>query len=79
MVVDLDLAIALWIVGGGESVGDLVLEAEARYLPAREVGPVIGDDDMRKSKANTMFCQRNLTICCHVTWERGTPSTHFVK
>jgi len=31
-------------------VGDLVLGAQARHLPARKVGPVVGDDGMGKSE-----------------------------
>ena len=50
MVADFSLAITLWIVGSGEPVDDLILGAEAHHLPARKVGPVVGDDDMRKSK-----------------------------
>ena len=51
MIADLSLAVALWMVGGGESEGDFVLGAETHHLPAREVGPIIRDDDMWKSKA----------------------------
>jgi len=47
-VADLSLAIALWIVGSEESMGDLVLGAQARHLPACKVGPVIRDDGMGK-------------------------------
>ena len=39
------------MVGGGESEGDFVLGTKTRHLPAREVGPIIRDDDMSKSKA----------------------------
>ena len=41
----------MWIVESRESVDNFILEAEAQHLPAREVGPVFGDDGMRKSKA----------------------------
>ena len=44
---DLGLAIALWIVKGGESVGDLVFGTEAYHLFAGEVRPIVGDDGMR--------------------------------
>jgi len=39
-VADLSLVVALWIVRGGESVGDLILGTKASYLSAREVGPL---------------------------------------
>ena len=32
-------------------MGDLVLRAEARPLPTRKIGPVVGDDGMGKSEA----------------------------
>ena len=35
---------------GGESAGDLVLETEVHHFLAREVGPIVGDDGMRKPK-----------------------------
>jgi len=50
-VVDFSVGITLWIVESRESVDNFILEAEAQHLPAREVGPVFGDDGMRKSKA----------------------------
>ena len=31
-------------------MSDFVLGAEARHFPAREVGPVVGDDGLGKSK-----------------------------
>ena len=42
MVADLGMAVVLWIVGGGESVGDLVLGIKAHHLPSREVAPAVG-------------------------------------
>ena len=44
------LAIALWIVRDRELVDDFILGAKVPHLPAREIGLVIGDDDMRKSE-----------------------------
>ena len=51
MIVGLSLVVALWIVGGREPMGDLVLETKAHHLPSREVASVVGDDDTRKPEA----------------------------
>ena len=74
MVIDLSLVVALWIVGGEETMGDFVLGTEACYLPAHKIGSIVRDNCVRKPA-----CQRNLTICCPVTSERGTAFTHLVK
>jgi len=60
-------------------VNDFILGAEARHLPAREVGPVVGDDGMRKLEATYDILPEELDICCPGTSERETASTHFVK
>ena len=51
MITELGLVVALWIVWGGESVGDLIFCTEACYLLADEVYPIIRDDSMREPKA----------------------------
>jgi len=43
-ITDLGLTIALRIVGRGESVGDLILRAEAGHLLAGKICPVVGDN-----------------------------------
>ena len=60
-------------------MGDLVLGAEAHHLPAREVGPIVRDDGMRKSLAtyDVLSKEFNNWLPCDVG-ER-TASTHFVK
>ena len=58
----------------------VVFGAEAGYFFAGEVGSVVEDDSMGNPEAAyTMFCQRNLTICCPLTSESGTASIHLVK
>ena len=51
MIVDLGLAAALWIVEGGESVGDLVYDIEVCHLLSGEVHLIVRDDGMREPKA----------------------------
>ena len=67
-VTDIGLAITLWAVGGGESMGDLILRAEARHLQAHKVDPVIGDDGMRQSEVihNVLPEQFNNLLPCDV-------------
>jgi len=72
------LAVALWIVRGEEPVGDLILGTEARHLLARKIGPIVGDDGMKPMR-HTIFCQKNLTICCPVTSESDNASPQLVK
>ena len=75
MIVGLSLVVTLWIVGGGEPMGDLVLETEAHHLLAREVGPIVRDDGMGKPEgAHDIF--DNLFP---LTSESGTTFTHVVK
>ena len=50
MIVDLSLAIALWIVEGGELVGDLVFGTKTCHLLAGEICPIVEDDGIRESK-----------------------------
>jgi len=71
--------IALRIIKCEESMGDFILDAEAGYLLAGKVRSVVGDDGVGYPKRHTMFCQRNLTICCPVTSERDTALTHLMK
>ena len=51
VIADLSLAITLRIVSRGESMGDLILCAEAGYLFAGEVRSVAGDDGMGELEA----------------------------
>ena len=59
MIVDLDVTIALRIVGSEKMVGDLVLRAFVGHLLARKVCPVAGDNggrvrsDTRRSAKET--------------------------
>jgi len=59
---------------GGETVGNLVFGREARYLPAREIGTVIGDDGMRKPEVthNVLPEKFDNLLSCDVG--RGTAS-----
>ena len=60
-------------------MGDLALDAEADYLLAGKVCSFVGMIVWGSPKRHTIFCQRNLVICCPVTSESGTVSTHLVK
>jgi len=53
VIANIGLAITLWVVGGGESVGDHVLRAKVSQMLAREVGSITGDDGMRKLEATS--------------------------
>jgi len=78
-VADIGLVITLWIVGGGESMGYLILRAEARHLPAHKVGPVVRDDGMRQSEVihnvlpekfnNLLPCDVGERYCFHPLYE----------
>jgi len=63
----------------GDTVGDLVLGTETCYLLACEIGPVVGDDGMKKPEAmhNVLPKKFDNLLPCDV--ERGTASTHLVK
>jgi len=50
-VVDLGLVVALWIIGGGESVGELVFRTAVLHLPACEVGFVVGDYGIEEARS----------------------------
>ena len=66
MISNLDLAVALWIIGGGEPMGDLVFGTEARHLLARKVGLIVGDDGMRNPEvAHNILLEEldNLLTC----------------
>jgi len=72
----LDLIVAFWIVEGGELVCNLALEIESRHLIAHEVGPIIRDDGVRKSKVthdilpeelnNLLSCDIKERCCFHL-------------
>ena len=80
MVADLSLAVALWIVGSEEPVGDLVLGAQARHPPARKVGSVVGDDGMGMSEVthdvlpeelnNLPHCDIGESYCFYLYFKR---------
>jgi len=50
MIADLGLIVVFWIVGGGKSIGDLLLGTKVCYFPSREIDLVVGNDGMRKFK-----------------------------
>jgi len=50
VVADFSLAVALWVRRRGESMGDLVLSAEASYLLTRELHSIIRDDGVEEPK-----------------------------
>ena len=43
-------------------MGNLVLGTEARHLLAREVGPIVEDDGMRKPEAAHKICPKELDL-----------------
>jgi len=51
VIIDLGLTIALRIVRCGESVGDLILRAEAGHLLTGKVCPIVRDNGMGESEA----------------------------
>ena len=51
MIAELGLSASLWIVWGGESVGDPMFGIEACHLFVGEVHPSVRDDGMREPKA----------------------------
>ena len=64
---------------GVEIMGDLVLETEARYLPTREIGPIVGDDGMRKPEVAHDVLPEEFDNFLPCDIGRGTASTHLVK
>ena len=79
MIAEFGLAVALWIILGGESAGNLLFGIEACHLFAGELCPVVGNDGVREPKATYNVLQRNLTTCCFVTLESDTAFIHLVK
>jgi len=79
MITDLGLTIALRIVGHEKSVGNLILRTKAGDLLSVKVCPIVRDNGVGESEATTMFCHRNLIICCSVSSKSGTTSTYLVK
>ena len=51
MIVDLNLTIALRIIGHGELVGNLILNAEAGHFLTDKVCSVVRENDVRESEA----------------------------
>jgi len=66
--VDLSLTIALRIMRSEKSMGDLVLGTEVGYLLAKFI-PLSEMMIWGSLKRHSIFCQRNLTICCTVSSE----------
>ena len=56
---------------GGEPMGDFVFGAKVRYMFAREIGFIVGEDGMRKPEATG----RTIGIVCsssHALWRHQT-------
>ena len=63
MIVDLDLTIALKIVGSREQVGNLIFRVEVGHLLAGKVCPIVRDNGVRESEATHDVLSKNLTFC----------------
>jgi len=80
VIVDLCLAFALWVVGGGEPVGDPILGAEVRHILACEVGSIVRDNGMRKPEAtNNVLSKEFHYLLSRDFRERHRLYIHLVK
>ena len=62
MVANLGLSIALRVIRRGESVGDLILSAEAGYLFAGKVRFIVGDNGGREPEATHYVLPEELNL-----------------
>jgi len=60
VIADLDLTVALWVVGGGKPMGDFVLGAEVCPILAREIGSIVREDGTRKPEATNNVLPKEL-------------------